>query len=306
MDIKKKIQQLVENKQSDDKLLKLVSELKTKSLDDTKLYNDLGEIEHSLYRYNNLLTSNLTSAAEEEGKQLIKLTQNLDDSETPVLKGSVSYTKYIWHAEPDACEKCQALDGKEFEIKEDIPEKPHPNCKCTIEEVPADYEECNCQEFFSELDSLSENIDAAKDDTDIIENFIKDAIALYSTTITANLAYSAMDEIQTAKNAYHDFQKNKAEMIQFRENDKYHHAKANCEAVKRGLTGEMMAYILSYGKEVYDIFKKVIFDGMEFQRAWNDSLEDLRADRYGIQKGHESGECKVNVKNVGDIFNIQP
>lgn len=306
MDIKKKIQQLVENKQSDDKLLKLVSELKTKSLDDTKLYNDLGEIEHSLYRYNNLLTSNLTSAAEEEGKQLIKLTQNLDDSETPVLKGSVSYTKYIWHAEPDACEKCLALDGKEFDTKEDIPEKPHPNCKCTIEEVPADYEECSCTEFFTELDSLSENIDAAKDDTDIIENFIKDAIALYSTTITANLAYSAMDEIQTAKNAYHDFQKNKAEMIQFRENDKYHHAKANCEAVKRGLTGEMMAYILSYGKEVYDIFKKVIFDGMEFQRAWNDSLEDLRADRYGIQKGHESGECKVNVKNVGDIFNIQP
>lgn len=305
MDIKKKIQQLVENKQSDDKLLKLISELKSKSLDDTKLYNDLGEIEHSLYRYNSLINSNITSAAEEEGNRLINLAQNID-SENPVLTGGVSYTKYIWRTEPDACEKCQALDGKEFDTKEDIPEKPHPNCKCTIEEAPADYEECSCTEFFTKLDSLSENIDAAKEDTDIIENFIKDAISLYSTTITANLAYSAMNNIQTAKDAYHDFQKNKAEMIQFRENDKYHHAKANCEAVKRGLTGEMTAYILSYGKEVYDIFKKVIFDGMEFQRAWNDSLEDLRADRYGIQKGHENGECKVNVKNVGDIFNIQP
>lgn len=304
MDLKEKIKKTVSENKSDKNLLNLISGLKSKTLENDGLYNNLSDIEHSLYRYNTLTDSRLFDAAKEEGSRLLSLTKNLD-TETKVLKGSVSNTKYIWKTEPDACEKCQSKDGKEFTNKDDIPEKPHPNCKCKIEEVPEDYEECDCGEFFKELDNLSENIDSAKQDADVIEKFVKNAITVYSNSITANIAYSLMDELQTAMNAYHDFQKNKAEMIKFRENDKYHHAKANCEAVKRGLTGEIMAYILSYGKEVYDIFKKVIFDGMEFERAWNDSLEDLQADRYGIHKGHEPEACKESVKNAGDIIKVR-
>jgi hypothetical protein len=42
---------------------------------------------------------------------------------------------YYWtvHPKPKACEKCQAMAGKEF-MEE--PERPHPNCKCEIKKHP--------------------------------------------------------------------------------------------------------------------------------------------------------------------------
>ena len=42
---------------------------------------------------------------------------------------------YYWtiHPKPDACDKCKALEGREF-MEE--PERPHPNCKCEIKKHP--------------------------------------------------------------------------------------------------------------------------------------------------------------------------
>lgn len=42
---------------------------------------------------------------------------------------------YYWivHPKPKACEKCKAMEGKEFMEK---PERPHPNCKCEIKKHP--------------------------------------------------------------------------------------------------------------------------------------------------------------------------
>lgn len=42
---------------------------------------------------------------------------------------------YEWVAESTACETCKALDGKLFDSANDIPNRPHPNCKCHIEIV---------------------------------------------------------------------------------------------------------------------------------------------------------------------------
>jgi RHS repeat-associated protein len=39
---------------------------------------------------------------------------------------------FVWEASEGACEKCQALNGKEFRGYADIPERPHPNCKCRV------------------------------------------------------------------------------------------------------------------------------------------------------------------------------
>ena len=39
---------------------------------------------------------------------------------------------YEWKAEPGACEVCQELDGTVYETSDEIPSKPHPNCKCWI------------------------------------------------------------------------------------------------------------------------------------------------------------------------------
>ena len=49
------------------------------------------------------------------------------------LKGGISNAIYIWRTEPGACEVCQELDGTEYNTVDDIPDRPHPNCKCYID-----------------------------------------------------------------------------------------------------------------------------------------------------------------------------
>ncbi len=50
------------------------------------------------------------------------------------LYGNVrkSNMNYEWNTEPGACETCRKLNGKIFDSADDIPDKPHPNCKCWI------------------------------------------------------------------------------------------------------------------------------------------------------------------------------
>lgn len=81
---------------------------------------------------------------------------NLSDENTTVLEGGISNIKYIWHTEPNACEKCQELDGTEYNSKKDVPEKPHPNCKCYIEE--------GIRKVIFEGNNLTEQIKDAKQD----------------------------------------------------------------------------------------------------------------------------------------------
>lgn len=84
-------------------------------------YNKLSDIEHSVYRYNNFLKNNMQNYAEIEAKNLM----NLSGENSTVLQGGISNIKYIWHTEPNACEKCQELNGTEYNNKEDIHQKNH-------------------------------------------------------------------------------------------------------------------------------------------------------------------------------------
>lgn len=58
---------------------------------------------------------------------------------THEIAGQVDYAikkKYRWISESgkNTCEKCKSLDAKVFELK-DLPKRPHPNCKCRVEEI---------------------------------------------------------------------------------------------------------------------------------------------------------------------------
>ena len=57
------------------------------------------------------------------------------EENTTTLYGNIEQNDYyyLWHSEPGACEKCQALDGKTFDDANTIPDKPHPNCKCFLD-----------------------------------------------------------------------------------------------------------------------------------------------------------------------------
>ena len=91
------------------------------------------DIGKSLDRYNTLQEHNYLSDAEEEKGNI----------ESKVLKGGVSYYKYVWHSEngEHTCDDCSELDGQEFDYYDEVPERPHPNCKCYVEIV--EYEDGN-------------------------------------------------------------------------------------------------------------------------------------------------------------------
>lgn len=41
--------------------------------------------------------------------------------------------EYKWKSKPGACEVCQGLNGTIYDSANDIPDRPHPNCKCWID-----------------------------------------------------------------------------------------------------------------------------------------------------------------------------
>ncbi len=49
--------------------------------------------------------------------------------------------EYEWKTEPGACELCQGMNGKIYDSANDIPDRPHPNCKCHIEILEKDSDE---------------------------------------------------------------------------------------------------------------------------------------------------------------------
>lgn len=92
------------------------------------IYNKLQNVSESLYRYNMLKSYNIDAQEEKEHLENI------------VLKGAISNVRYIWHSEhgEHTCNECLELDGKEFNTFDEVPERPHPNCKCSIEIIEED------------------------------------------------------------------------------------------------------------------------------------------------------------------------
>lgn len=90
-----------------------------------KNYTNLQNIGKSLFRYNALKENNFIDKANEE-------KSNIENS---VLNGGISYNKYVWRSENSAntCALCKSLDGKIFESYEEVPARPHPNCRCRVE-----------------------------------------------------------------------------------------------------------------------------------------------------------------------------
>lgn len=274
------------------------------------LIQSISDIETSIYRYETLKKSNFAEAAASEKSNILKsidnvlnYSRNLQD-DSVLLKGAVSNTRYVWRSSKGSCPACQALDETEYVLKEDIPYKPHPNCKCTVEVIKDDTDEmCDCRSLYDKIDRVSEAVDAVIPALNYINGTIAELIVIAVNTPAASLGYQILDEVNTALEAYHDFQRNKAEMISSRGYDKYYHAKANCEAAKRGLSGEAVAYLASIGKEIIDIYTKTKSKRLTFIEALKDSLEDLQADFYGIEQSRKEGFCGDNIKNIGDIMN---
>lgn len=56
--------------------------------------------------------------------------------------------------------------------------------------------------------------------------------------------------------------------------------------------------MLSIGKEIDDIRKKVFINKENFFTVWQDCMRDLKADWYGIQQAKEQINCGEAVEGV--------
>lgn len=130
-------------------------------------YGKLKEIEHSLYRYDQLSNAGLKKEASTESGKLNNLISNFNATEEGiVLKGGISNTRYVWVAEEGACDDCMALVGTEYDNPDDAPAPLHPNCKCHIEEIADDEsndgeEPCDC---WDKIDEIVEEANALDDE----------------------------------------------------------------------------------------------------------------------------------------------
>ena len=131
-------------------------------------YNKLKEIGQSLYRYDQLSKADLKDESKTESTRINNLINNFNATEEgTVLRGGISNTRYVWVAEDDSCDDCQAMDGTEYDNPDDAPIPLHPNCKCSIEEIvdeepdETDEEPCDC---WDKIDEMVEEANALDDE----------------------------------------------------------------------------------------------------------------------------------------------
>ena len=112
-----------------------------------KKFTDLQNIRNLLHRYNKLNENNYTQDALDEK----------DNIENIILKGGISYNKYVWHSEnsEDTCDICKSLDGQEFDFYDEVPQRPHPNCKCTVEIIEETNSNDNSETYTIENDNTT-------------------------------------------------------------------------------------------------------------------------------------------------------
>lgn len=122
------------------------------------MYNTIKDLGNSLYKFTSFKKNNMQEEAKNE-------QQNSSDI---VLKGGISNVKYVWHSEngENTCEKCKSLDGTTYDFADEVPERPHPNCKCHVEivedkksnqEIQESNDKCDCVEITEMLISKIED-----------------------------------------------------------------------------------------------------------------------------------------------------
>jgi len=252
-------------------------------------FSDLKEFIQSLFRYNTLKENGYTKDAQEEKETL----------ENMVLQGYISNTKYVWHAESgkNTCEECKALDGQEFDFYGELPETPHPNCKCVLEVVEdsnivdnkesIDNTSNYFDEFITKLDNLIQKALLLKNEILYTINQYKTLYASIPKNLTYYILYLYIESLEQILGAVDDFIVNYQDMkaANTKNADKYFHSKANCEAAQRGFLGAIIAAAISDLRELTDSFRNTKEKGMSIIDSLKDSFEDQGANWFGRIQG---------------------
>lgn len=292
--------------------------------DKNKLLQKHAELENvgkSLYRYNALVQSGISTEKEE------KSISNL------VLKGGISNVKYVWHSENSdtTCEECSSLDGIVYDFEDEVPERPHPNCRCSVEIVDynddneeSDDKQCNCLEQLeewlnecekacSEAENINTHMENSKNEMEDIINyvlsypfndfeiFLSEAERIISGTLELlnDLLFQIIESINIFWNNYNDLIQLKEEVGHYVNwSAEYYHINANCQAAQLGDTGAKTAEILGYLRELGDFPKEILFKGQSIKQAFNHSMHDLEVNEEGRKIGNKNSnsDCETIIK----------
>lgn len=201
----------------------------------------------------------------------------------------MSNKKYRWHSSEGSCEKCQALNNKEYNSESEIPDKPHPHCKCYVEVIEEDTDKCDC--ILDAIEGLCEIIGEArilKEEIIATKNEFHQLLLTYkrpngNVIILENIR----DALEQLLGTISDFINNYIEMVKVQKEgaDKYYHAKANCEGAQRGKFGELTAKAISDLRELTDLFRNIVDKGLSAAEILKDMEEDQAVNRDGREQG---------------------
>jgi len=216
--------------------------------------------------------------------------------------------KYIWIAKGESCSACESLDSQEFKIIDEIPDKPHPNCDCFLQEVEAEL--CDCGALWDQIEEMIGDAEGLKDDSEAEKDDIKQIESEYST-IDSDYVQGIVNDLISLEYPFETlivstgiFISNFLELLEVGDNgdwvegtDKYYHAKANCQSAQLGVTGSTVAKGLSDLKEYFDSFFYAKAKKVSLEEALKDSLADQEANREGRELGR-----KHPTKSCGDLL----
>ena len=259
------------------------------------ILSDIDTLDLAIKNYILSIGYELPKEEKKDLKKIANLSNNYADKysyeNTPILKGRITNSKYIWHTNPNACAKCQELDNTVYNNESDVPDKPHPNCKCDVEEIENKEDRCDClDDLFEQIDNL---VNSAENLLKEVNDYIKYFSNLINHRVTNNIAKTILDNCIDALNqitgTISDFVRNYNDMKEANTigADKYFHSKANCDGSKRGELGAVVAKAISDFREFTDLFKNVLLKGMTVAESLEDSKGDQEANEYGREQGRK-------------------
>ena len=237
---------------------------------------------------------------EKDLKNIAKLSANFTNKysyeDTPVLKGRITNSRYIWHTNPNACQRCQDLDNTVYNKESDVPDKPHPNCKCSVEEIETKEDRCDC------LDDLFEQIDSLVSSAENLLNEVKDYIKYFSDLINNKVQNSfaktildnCIDALNQILGTISDFIKDYGNI-----RDKFYHTKEKCNnSIRTELSRILQKAIREYEK-IVELLKNILDKGSkavpttedeqipEKQAVSNDSIKDAEREVNDIEEVYQ-------------------
>ena len=266
----------------------------------SNILSDIDTLDLAIKEYILSVGYELPKDEEKDLKNIAKLSANFTNKysyeNTPVLKGRITNSRYIWHTNPNACQRCQDLDNTLYNKESDVPDKPHPNCKCSVEEVETKEDRCDClDDLFEQIDSL---VSSAENLLNEVKDYIKYFSDLISNKVQNSIAKTILDNCVDALNqivgTISDFIKDYSNI-----KDRFYHTKEKCNNSIRTELSRILQKALREYEKIVELLKNILDKG---NKAAPKTEDEQKTEKPDINKVRDS--VKGTNKEVNEIEEV--